>query len=146
MAGQLYTVTYTVGLIDKLAGIKKPEKADAKTSPGASQPVMLHPELLAMKQQDRSLAHALARSKRVGDALLKAEEEELSKIQALEGELLSKYSFPIKARPCQQEEAACVNCYSQHSDDPLKCGGLVDAYFQCANKAHIAATAARQKR
>lgn len=52
---------------------------------------MLHPEVLALKQQDRALSQALTRSRRVGDALLKAEEEEVDKIKTLEGELLSKY-------------------------------------------------------
>lgn len=50
----------------------------------------LHPEVLALKQHDASLNRALARSKRVGDALLKAEEEESATIKQLGNELLSK--------------------------------------------------------
>ncbi len=52
---------------------------------------VLHPELLALKQHDVHLAHALATSRRVGSALLKAEEEEAGKLKALTDEMLSKH-------------------------------------------------------
>lgn len=56
---------------------------------------LMHPEVIAMKQQDAQLARALARSKRVGDMLLKAEEEEAAQIKALGQELLQKYQWVL---------------------------------------------------
>ncbi len=52
---------------------------------------ILHPEFLALKQQDIQLSRALTTSKRVGNLLLKVEEEEVKKVGEVAAELLSKH-------------------------------------------------------
>lgn len=42
-------------------------------------------------------------------------------------------------------QPSCHSVPDHPLQDPLKCAGLVDAYYACANKAHLAATARRHK-
>lgn len=87
-------------------------------------------------QQDRSLTRALERSRRVGGLLLKAEGEELRRIDALAEELVgSEYAAPSRPRPCSQQADDCVRCYADHAGDPLACAAAVDAYSACAKAA-----------
>lgn len=91
---------------------------------------------LAAARQDRDLAHALDRSRRVGGLLLKAEDEELGRVGALADELLAReYASPQRARACQAEAADSVRCYADNADNPLACGAAVEAYSACAKAA-----------
>lgn len=91
---------------------------------------------LAAAGPDRALARALERSRRVGGQLLKAEEEELARVEQLAQELLSsQYAAPSRPRPCAQAADECVRCYAEHADDPLACAPAVEAYGECARRA-----------
>lgn len=91
---------------------------------------------LAAAGPDRALARALERSRRVGGQLLKAEEEELARVDELAQELLaSQYVAPSRPRPCAQAAEECVRCYAEHPDDPLACAAAVEAYGRCAREA-----------
>lgn len=91
---------------------------------------------LAAAGPDRALARALERSRLVGGQLLKAEEEELARVDQLAQELLSsQYAAPSRPRPCAQAAEECVRCYAEHADDPLACAAAVEAYGQCAREA-----------
>eukprot|EP00199_Chlamydomonas_sp_CCMP681_P003406 CAMPEP_0119108448 /NCGR_PEP_ID=MMETSP1180-20130426/14437_1 /TAXON_ID=3052 ORGANISM="Chlamydomonas cf sp, Strain CCMP681" /NCGR_SAMPLE_ID=MMETSP1180 /ASSEMBLY_ACC=CAM_ASM_000741 /LENGTH=165 /DNA_ID=CAMNT_0007094059 /DNA_START=57 /DNA_END=555 /DNA_ORIENTATION=- len=97
----VYTITFTTGLIEKLAGVRR--LTPPQTHAPEPRPLMMHPEILALKQKDAQLAKALTSSKRVGHLLVKAEEEESLKIQQLGQELLQQYRFDPRPVPCQQE-------------------------------------------
>mmetsp|Transcript_8718 Transcript_8718/g.15079 ORF Transcript_8718/g.15079 Transcript_8718/m.15079 type:complete len:146 (+) Transcript_8718:75-512(+) len=129
----VYTITFTTGLIEKLAGVRR--LTPPQTHAPEPRPLMMHPEILALKQKDAQLAKALTSSKRVGHLLVKAEEEESLKIQQLGQELLQQYRFDPRPVPCQQERDACVECYSGNTQSPWRCEALVDAYSQCASQA-----------
>lgn len=36
---------------------------------------------------------------------------------------------------CAKEEQACLDCYKQHAQEPLKCAEAARAYSQCAQRA-----------
>ncbi len=81
---------FTTGLIEKIAGVKRPEPDAAPQGAGPSgRP--FSPEVAAIAQHDKRLMRALHSSRRVGNLLLKQEAEELEKIDALAGDLLKKH-------------------------------------------------------
>ncbi|KAG7666893.1 hypothetical protein Ndes2526B_g04619 [Nannochloris sp. 'desiccata'] len=82
------------------------------------------------------LRRALERSHRVGDLLLAREDEELEQIDQLAEEIIKKEnSQPSRARPCQSEAAACLQCYKLNSENPTVCESAVNAYSTCAREA-----------
>ncbi|EEH58352.1 uncharacterized protein MICPUCDRAFT_38606 [Micromonas pusilla CCMP1545] len=82
------------------------------------------------------LESGLARSERLGAALIKRENEELPKVRAWASELhAGAYSIRGAPTPCAEEREACVKCYEGHDGDGLKCGREVAAYDRCARAA-----------
>ncbi|KAL4449446.1 hypothetical protein ABPG77_007090 [Micractinium sp. CCAP 211/92] len=138
-------VRVTQGLLEQLDGKPRPQRVPtglAAASGGGSigglqalRPQAEEPSLAAAGP-DRALARALERSRLVGGQLLKAEEEELGRVDQLAQELLSsQYVAPSRPRPCAQAAEECVRCYAEHADDPLACAAAVEAYGQCAREA-----------
>lgn len=79
---------------------------------------------------------ALQHSRRVGDLLLKNEDEEVQRVTQYAEELLDhEYRAPMKPTPCEQARQQCLACYTQHPQDVLKCGEAVEAYKACADQA-----------
>lgn len=96
-------------------------------------------EAAALARQDRGLAQAVERSRRVGSLLLKREDEELAKVGALAEELLAKeYQAPSRPLPCQEQAAECLRCYTEHTSDTLLCADAVRAYSDCSRQAFAA--------
>eukprot|EP00775_Hariotina_reticulata_P001321 gene1321-1665_t len=87
-------------------------------------------------QLDRSLQQAIQSSRRVGELLLKSEEQEVAAVQQRAQELVQQYSTNTRPEPCTSEKLSALGCYQQHPQDVLKCASLVDAYAACA--AHAA--------
>uniref|UniRef100_A0A6T5TMH5 Uncharacterized protein n=1 Tax=Chlamydomonas chlamydogama TaxID=225041 RepID=A0A6T5TMH5_9CHLO len=137
MSGQSYSVEFTTGVIEKLAGVKKQEKSKPKSA--VTMPIaprgLITPEAVSLSQTDAHLAKALHSSTRVGSFLLKHEEEETKKIHGLAQELLDKYKFPQRPVPCQKERQDAVSCYEANTKDPLKCAAAVDAFSKCSHTA-----------
>ena len=89
-----------------------------------------------MISRSELLQRALERSTRVGDFLVIREEEELAQINALAEDLINKqYSAPSRARPCQGQAAACLQCYESNHENPTACAEAVNAYSTCAREA-----------
>ena len=91
---------------------------------------------LRAAREERALAAALEKSRRVGSLLLKHEAEELDRIEDLAQELLAReYAAPHHPPPCQQAAQDCVRCYAEHPGEALACAAAVDAYGACAKAA-----------
>lgn len=91
-------------------------------------------ETLAYIKENEEVREALIRSRRVGNLLLKREEEEFSKIDAQAKEL-AKHSFasiPFNDA-CQNPREAVRQCCETNADNVLNCSQLIDAYAHCAN-------------
>ena len=86
------------------------------------------------------LDHALARSLRVGELLLKNEEAELDRAReyASEAQAGAYLMRHVKAAPCVAEREACRVCYETNAEDTLRCGHEVAAYDACARAARDA--------
>eukprot|EP00882_Tetradesmus_deserticola_P017967 GHRQ01019278.1.p1 GENE.GHRQ01019278.1~~GHRQ01019278.1.p1 ORF type:complete len:148 (+),score=46.82 GHRQ01019278.1:314-757(+) len=136
-------VQISVSLLEKLAGIKKePIKKQQQRSihpsqlqlPGFPLPVaQLGPG--GHYAADSSLQQSLQQSRRIGELLLKAEEQEVAAVKQHADELIGRYSAAPRARACEQEQLACIECYQQHPTDALACSSLVDAFFACSQRA-----------
>lgn len=138
MSGQQYSVEITVGVLEKIAGLKKPSAK--KPAPHLPQQQQLFnagvsPEVVTLAKADAQLSKALQSSRRVGNLLLKQETQEVEKVKQLSEELLRKHSFPVKPVPCDAERAAAVSCYKENPEDTLKCAAQVQAYSACAGAA-----------
>jgi hypothetical protein len=60
--------------------------------------------------------------KKVGNLLIKHEDEELPKVQQQVQELMDKqYKAPMRAPPCAAEKGACLACYQQVRDMHRQC-------------------------
>ncbi|CAL5227716.1 g10726 [Coccomyxa viridis] len=92
-------------------------------------------EKVMIIQQDPHLEQALQQSRRVGDLLLKNEEQETAEISRLAADLLDReYRAPLKEPPCLKEREACIQCYKENVKDALKCQDAVRAYSQCSQR------------
>jgi hypothetical protein len=82
------------------------------------------------------LDHAIARSFRVGELLLKNEQAELAAVRERASEAQSRHQM-MRARntPCVAEREACRVCYETNAEDTLRCGNEVAAYDACARAA-----------
>ncbi|GAX83420.1 hypothetical protein CEUSTIGMA_g10845.t1 [Chlamydomonas eustigma] len=131
MSSQQYSVEFTVGVLEKLAGIKVASK---NPIPKQSQPQVGHhvnSEAAALAKLDPLLLRALQASNKVGDLLLKQEETESQKIKELSQELLLKHSYAVSPVPCEVQRAAVVDCYKVNKENPLKCAAMVQSYADC---------------
>jgi len=90
-----------------------------------------------MDDQMVFLRRKLQYSKKVGNLLIKHEDEELPKVQQQVQELMDKqYKAPMRAPPCAAEKGACLACYQAFPDDPLRCAEAVAAFSKCAKQAY----------
>ncbi|KAG1659801.1 hypothetical protein FOA52_002137 [Chlamydomonas sp. UWO 241] len=139
MSGQQYSVEISVGVIEKLAGLKKPpQKQSLGAGPSSSPFSYGNPEVATLSKTDAALSKALAVSRRVGSLLLKAEEAEVATVKRYSEDLLSKHSFPVKDEPCGSQRDAAVGCYEANPGDTLKCSAQVKAYEACSAAAYNA--------
>lgn len=117
----------TQTLLEQLAGREPPKRRILKPLKQQQQE--------QLRRIDPKLASALQTSRRVGDVLIKIEDEEMLKVQQLADVMLhSEYAAPARPPFCQQEAAACLQCYEQNQSDPLKCRDAVAAYSRCATE------------
>ncbi|GFR40582.1 hypothetical protein Agub_g1162 [Astrephomene gubernaculifera] len=146
MAGRPHDVTLSVGLLEKLAGLKKPEppKPVMAPRPGIQLPTRspVSAEAARMLAQDKQLTRQLQATKEVSGLLVKAEESEVARMQAMADELVKKFSVPAKPAPCQSEASACTQCFKEHAKEAWRCAEVAEAYRQCSSRAFSAARGA----
>ncbi|KAG2444056.1 hypothetical protein HYH02_008999 [Chlamydomonas schloesseri] len=143
-------ITFTVGLLEKLAGIKKPlrEPPAAKPlvprSPAISLPTRtpFSPDAARMVAQDSQLTRQLQATREVAGLLVKHEEAEVAKMTSLAADMLREFSVATKPLPCQTESAACVQCFKANTAEAWRCSDVAEAYRQCATAAFTHARAA----
>ncbi|KAK9792073.1 hypothetical protein WJX73_008922 [Symbiochloris irregularis] len=135
-------VRVTSGLLAQLSGSRRravparPSGPPIVVNEPPGEPSRTEEEVLALMRRDRELQQALQRSRRAGDLLLKAEEDEVAAVNQLVSDLLQKeYRGPVREAPCRREHAKCLQCYQHNPADPLKCATAVQAYAQCAHAA-----------
>eukprot|EP00798_Chlamydomonas_sp_ICE-L_P008252 gene8252-1521_t len=90
---QTYSITISVGLIEKLAGLQKAEPRIKSPSLGPW-PVR-NLEMESAPAKDAELAKALQSSQKVGALLIKQESSELAKVEELASSMLSKYRSAV---------------------------------------------------
>lgn len=149
MPGQAYDVTFSVGLIEKLAGIKKPEPArPAPTAaPARIAPPPLPPRALGqlpisseaqrLMHQDAQLGRMLSVAREVNGLLLRHEAEEVKRVKAHADKLVKQYSVKPKPVPCAQERQACTKCFQENAQDASRCEAVAKAYSACALGAYM---------
>ena len=130
---QQYSVEFTVGVLEKLAGMRKPAPKQPKKAPNKPHGHLLNPEAAALARSDAQLNRALQSSRQVGDLLLKQEEEELVKIRSMSEKMSTRFTQSTKRAPCEEQRLAVLGCY-QSNADPLRCSGAVKAYSECSKK------------
>ncbi|KAG2436755.1 hypothetical protein HXX76_006279 [Chlamydomonas incerta] len=141
-------ITFTVGLLEKLAGIKKREPPAAKPLVPRSAAISLptrtpfSPDAARLVAQDAQLSRQLQSTREVAGLLVKHEEAEVAKMTALAADMLKQFSVSTKPLPCQTESAACVQCFQANTAEAWKCTGVAEAYRQCATAAFTHSRAA----
>eukprot|EP00877_Chromochloris_zofingiensis_P006474 jgi/Chrzof1/207/Cz01g07050.t1 len=131
------SIKISIGLLEKLAGIKKkqpPQQSQQlKSLQGGFGLPLLPPTLPGSLGVDRQM---LINSRRMGQYLLKNETEEVRKVDQFADELMKQeYSSSRRPEPCAAEREASLQCYQENPQDVLKCSDLVDRYWACANRA-----------
>ena len=131
---QQYSVEFTVGVLEKLAGMRKAPAKQKGPSPSSRPHGHLNnAEAAALARSDAQLNRALQSSRQVGDLLLKQEEEELAKIRAMSETMAARFSLLTRHAPCEEQRLAVLGCYQANSD-PLQCSSYVKAYSGCTQK------------
>ncbi|GJQ12600.1 hypothetical protein GpartN1_g4391.t1 [Galdieria partita] len=66
------------------------------------------------------------------------EERETALVQALVQDLQKSYFRPrMKTVLCESERKACLECYRENSNDPLRCAEAVKALSSCARRVQL---------
>jgi hypothetical protein len=62
----------------------------------------------------------------------------MAKVSRLAAEFKQKEYLAPRAPPaCGELAAGCLDCYTQHPDDPLRCASSVAAYSACTQEAQL---------
>ncbi|CAK0751520.1 hypothetical protein CVIRNUC_002074 [Coccomyxa viridis] len=129
-------VRVTRELLEQLSGKERPRHGQkdvtASIAPLRQVPQKEEEAVLVIRQDPR-MEDALQQSQRMGDLLLKHEQQETAEISRLAADLIDReYRAPLKDPPCLKEREACIQCYKANADDALRCRDAVSAYSQCA--------------
>ncbi|VVA39477.1 PREDICTED: 2_6554_02 partial [Prunus dulcis] len=83
-----------------------------------------------------AIRSVLQESRRVLERLQKQEENMVQEVTQRAKELRDKeFKLPFqKPMPCLTEKDACLACYKEHADNPLKCAGFVKSFEDCARR------------
>ncbi|PQQ05373.1 uncharacterized protein Pyn_00879 [Prunus yedoensis var. nudiflora] len=83
-----------------------------------------------------AIRSVLQESGRVLERLQKQEENMVQEVTQRAKELRDKeFKLPFqKPMPCLTEKDACLACYKEHADNPLKCAGFVKSFEDCARR------------
>ncbi|KAM1034497.1 uncharacterized protein LOC126624966 isoform X2 [Malus sylvestris] len=83
-----------------------------------------------------AIRSVLQESERVVERLQKHDEKMLQEVTQKAKELRDKeFKLPFqKPMPCSNEKDACLSCYKEHADNPLKCAGVVKTFENCARR------------
>ncbi|KAG2497549.1 hypothetical protein HYH03_004296 [Edaphochlamys debaryana] len=144
MPGQGHEVTFSVGLLEKLAGLRK------KEAPKPSAPRMpiqlpsrppVSPDAARLVAQDVALSRQLQATREVAGLLVKQEAAEVARMRGMAEALLREHSVTPKPLPCQGEGQSCWACFRDHPAEAWRCEGLARAYQDCATSAFSASRA-----
>ena len=130
------TISVSRGLLEQLSGAKKPTDEDKKkqTSPRPKR----DRETLAHVKENEKIRAALVRSRKFNKLLLKREDEELKKVDALAQELVQHKAMQLPSRDaCHEQREAVEACCQAHPMGLGECGSLIDAYATCANRSFM---------
>lgn len=96
-------------------------------------PVPPTPVQVANAELD-AIRSVLKESEKVVERLQKQEENMAQELTQRAKELHDKeFKLPYQnPMPCVAEREACLECYKEHSKDPLKCGNVVKSFADCA--------------
>ncbi|KAK9863453.1 hypothetical protein WJX84_012093 [Apatococcus fuscideae] len=87
------------------------------------------------EEPDEHIQHALERSRRVGQLLLRREQDELETVKQYADDLIqNEYRLPQNEAPCSQQRDGCLQCYQDHEQDCWRCKPEVDAYTACVHQ------------
>lgn len=136
-------VTFTVGLLEKLSGMKKPQppKRQQPQRPTGHVSLPLPPRLpvspdaARLIAQDQQLSRQLQATREVAGLLVKQEEAEVAKMKSLATDLTRQYSVETKPLPCQAEAQACKACFVEHPKEAWRCSDAAEAYRLCSVRA-----------
>lgn len=83
-----------------------------------------------------AIRSVLQESERVVEKLQKQEEEISKEVTQRAKDLHDKeFKLPYqKPMPCLAEKDACLECYKEYANDPLKCSLVVKAFADCARR------------
>eukprot|EP00262_Sarcandra_glabra_P016473 TRINITY_DN5386_c0_g1_i1.p1 TRINITY_DN5386_c0_g1~~TRINITY_DN5386_c0_g1_i1.p1 ORF type:complete len:183 (-),score=36.00 TRINITY_DN5386_c0_g1_i1:272-820(-) len=83
-----------------------------------------------------AIRSVLQESERVLERLQMQEADMVEEVTHRAKELHDKeFKLPYqKPMPCLAEKDACLKCYKEHVEDPLKCSPLVKTFSDCARK------------
>ncbi|OWM71847.1 uncharacterized protein LOC116192041 [Punica granatum] len=103
------------------------------------QPPLFFPAAPALSSaaELEAIQSLLKESKSVVEKLQKQEENIVQEVTQRAKDLRDKeFKLPYqKPMPCLAENNACLECYKEHSKDPLKCTHLVRNFADCARRA-----------
>ncbi|XP_008227642.1 PREDICTED: uncharacterized protein LOC103327135 [Prunus mume] len=83
-----------------------------------------------------AIRSVLQESSKVLERLQKQEENMVQEVTQRAKELRDKeFKLPFqKPMPCLTEKDACLACYKEHANNPLKCAGFVKSFEDCARR------------
>ena len=130
------TISVSRALLEQLSGVKKPAAEEKKKSTGPR--TKWDRDTVSYVKENEKIRAALNRSRKLNKLLLKREDEELKKIDALAQELLQhKAMQPPSRDACHDHREAVEACCQAHPTGLGECGTLIDAYATCANRSFM---------
>jgi len=126
------SVTISKTFVENLRGEKRVQSPSKLEAPPKSR---ADPDTVAYLREHAELRHAVRKSRRVGDLLLKRESEELEKIKQ-KADQLSNHA--VTRHPtsdsCLAARIAVQQCCQSNPAEIAKCSELIESYSSCANK------------
>ncbi|PNH05121.1 hypothetical protein TSOC_008649 [Tetrabaena socialis] len=138
MANRPHEVTFSVGLLEKLSGIRKRE-APKPVAPRA--PIQLptrspvSADAARLVAQDAQLTRQLQATREVAGLLVKQEAAEVARMRERAEQLLRLHSVAVKPAPCQAEAQACSSCFKDNATEAWRCVDAAEAYRLCSVRA-----------
>ncbi|KAI5334876.1 hypothetical protein L3X38_025009 [Prunus dulcis] len=142
-----FSIQISSNLVDKLVhdaekSKRKPRRTKIKGTGAKGWPlqppifVPVTPPSQSTYAELDAIRSVLQESGRVLERLQKQEENMVHEVTQRAKELRDKeFKLPFqKPMPCLTEKDACLACYKEHADNPLKCAGFVKSFEDCARR------------
>ncbi|CAM8876940.1 unnamed protein product [Rhodiola kirilowii] len=98
--------------------------------------VPVNPPVYSASAELDAIRSVLDQSERVVEQLQKQEDEKLQEVTKKAKELHDKeFMLPkAKTNPCLDQKNACLQCYKENAQNPLKCATVVERFADCARR------------